>query len=108
MNDPYEEPTIVKQKLISSYNRNIAEKLKSELQESDDEHWCRDGSFEDSNFEIWPTTWWQQFFVLLRREIKESRYESFSVITVVQVLVIAFLCGFLWWQSDDSHLQDKV
>lgn len=108
MNDPYEEPTIVKQKLISSYNRNIAEKLKSELQESDDEHWCRDGSFEDSNFEIWPTTWWQQFFVLLRREIKESRYESFSVITVVQVLVIAFLCGFLWWQSDDSHLQDKI
>ncbi|XP_038906086.1 ABC transporter G family member 9-like [Benincasa hispida] len=108
MNDPNEDPTIVKQKLVSSYKNNISEKLKSERQESDDEHWCKDGSYEDSNFEIWPTTWCQQFCVLLRREIKERRYESFSAMRVVQVLLIAFLCGFLWWQSDDSHLQDKL
>ena len=109
MNDPNEDPTIVKQKLVSSYKNNIADNLKREVQESDEEHyyWCGDGSHED-NFEIWPTTWWQQVAVLWRREIKERRYESFSSIKFVQVLVIAFLAGFLWWQSDDSHLQDKV
>uniref|UniRef100_A0A0A0L5B4 ABC transporter domain-containing protein n=1 Tax=Cucumis sativus TaxID=3659 RepID=A0A0A0L5B4_CUCSA len=109
MNDPNEDPTIVKQKLVSSYKNNIADNLKREVQESDEEHyyWCGDGSHED-NFEIWPTTWWQQVAVLWRREIKERRYESFSSIKFVQVLVIAFLAGFLWWQSDDSHLQDKL
>lgn len=110
MNDPNEDPTIVKQKLVSSYKNNIAEKLMREVQESDEDHyyWCGDGSNEDNNIEIWPTTWWQQFAVLLIREIKERRYESFSSIKFVQVVAIAFLAGFLWWQSDDSHLHDKV
>ncbi|TYK03309.1 ABC transporter G family member 9-like [Cucumis melo var. makuwa] len=110
MNDPNEDPTIVKQKLVSSYKNNIAEKLMREVQESDEDHyyWCGDGSNEDNNIEIWPTTWWQQFAVLLIREIKERRYESFSSIKFVQVVAIAFLAGFLWWQSDDSHLHDKL
>ncbi|XP_022142774.1 ABC transporter G family member 9-like [Momordica charantia] len=105
-NDPYEEPAMIKQKLVSSYKTNIAVKLESEQQELTDEHWFGVESDKDKNFERWSTTWWQEFCVLLRRGIKERKYESFSGLEVGQVLVIAFFCGILWWQCDD--LQDQT
>ncbi|XP_022142773.1 ABC transporter G family member 9-like [Momordica charantia] len=107
-NDPHnQEPAMIKQKLVSCYKSNIAVKLESELQElTDHEHWFGDESDQDKNFERWSTTWWQEFCVLLRRGIKERRYESFSGLKVGQVLVIAFFCGILWWQCDD--LQDQT
>ncbi|KAL6269162.1 hypothetical protein ACE6H2_026073 [Prunus campanulata] len=56
----------------------------------------------------WPTTWWQQFSVLLRRGLKERRHESFSGSQIGQVVGVALLAGLLWWQSNISHLQDRT
>lgn len=107
MNDPEEEAAMVKQKLIASYKSHIAEKLELDVQQSD-EHLLEDHGAEDKGLGRWSTTWWQQFCVLLRRGIKERKHESFSRLKVGQVLAVALICGLLWWQSDDSHLQDKV
>ncbi|XP_022142763.1 ABC transporter G family member 9-like [Momordica charantia] len=107
MNDPEEEAAMVKQKLIASYKSHIAEKLELDVQQSD-EHLLEDHGAEDKGLGRWSTTWWQQFCVLLRRGIKERKHESFSRLKVGQVLAVALICGLLWWQSDDSHLQDKI
>jgi len=64
--------------------------------------------FQEKGSEKWPTNWAQQFLVLLRRDIKERRHESFSVLRVCQVLVVALISGLLWYKSDISHLQDQV
>jgi len=63
---------------------------------------------QEKDSEKWPTNWGQQFLVLLRRDVKERRHESFSVLRVCQVLVVALISGLLWYKSDISHLQDQV
>ncbi|KAF9672849.1 hypothetical protein SADUNF_Sadunf11G0086900 [Salix dunnii] len=98
-------PGSVKQKLVSAYKSNLENKLKSEVQEIDDQP--QDG-LNDQKVARWATTWWQQFSVLLRRGVKERKYDSFSGLKIAQVLVVALLSGLLWWQSDVSHLQDQM
>ncbi|KAJ6724429.1 ABC TRANSPORTER G FAMILY MEMBER 28 [Salix viminalis] len=98
-------PGSVKQKLVSAYKSNLANKLRSEAQEIDDPP--QDG-LNDQKVARWATTWWQQFSVLLRRGVKERKYDSFSGLKIAQVLVVALLSGLLWWQSDVSHLQDQM
>jgi hypothetical protein len=100
-----EVPGSVKQNLVSAYKSNLASKLKSEVQDIDDQP--QDG-LNDQKVARWATTWWQQFSVLLRRGVKERKHDSFSGLKIAQVLVVAFLSGLLWWQSDVSHLQDQV
>ncbi|XP_038906339.1 ABC transporter G family member 9 [Benincasa hispida] len=108
MSDPEEEAAIVKEKLVSSYkNNNIAEKLLLEVQESD-ENLVEENGADDKSFGRWSTTWCQQFSVLLRRGIKERKHDSFSGLKIGQVLAVALMSGLLWWQSNDSHLQDKI
>lgn len=104
MESPEEEAPMVKEKLVSSYK-----KLESEVKEIDEQHWVEDVSAEEEEgFGRWSTTWCQQFCILLKRGIKERKHESYSALKVGQVLAVAFICGLLWWQSDISHLQDKV
>ncbi|XP_008452359.3 ABC transporter G family member 9 [Cucumis melo] len=108
MNEAEEEAGMVKEKLISCYKNNaIAEKLLLELQESDEHHLVEHGA-EDKSFGRWSATWCQQFSVLLRRGIKERKHDSFSALKIGQVLAVSLICGLLWWQSDDTHLQDKI
>ncbi|KAI3737477.1 hypothetical protein L2E82_27481 [Cichorium intybus] len=94
----------VKQKLVLAYKSNLAENLEAERLEVDDQ--LSDVS-DYKKSERWSTTWWQQFMVLLRRGLKERRHESFDALKIGQVVIIAFLCGLLWWQSDVAHLQDQ-
>jgi ATP-binding cassette subfamily G (WHITE) protein 2 len=96
----------VKESLVSAYKSNLADKLKAELQEINDNQF-QDG-FDDKQFGRWSTTWWQQFCVLFKRGVKERRHDSFSGLQIGEVVVVAFLAGLLWWQSDVSHLQDQV
>ncbi|GER41620.1 ABC transporter family protein [Striga asiatica] len=42
------------------------------------------------------------------RGIKERRHDSFSILKVVEVLIVAIVSGLIWWQSNTSHLQDQV
>ena len=100
-----EVPGTVKQNLVSAYKSNLASKLKSEVHEIDDP--SQDG-LNDKQASRWATTWWQEFFVLLIRGVKERKHNSFSGLKIGQVLVVAFLSGLLWWQSDVSHIQDQV
>ncbi|XP_062170526.1 ABC transporter G family member 9 [Alnus glutinosa] len=102
----HEDQILVKQTLVSAYKCNLADKLKAELQEINSNQF-QDGC-EDKQFGRWSTTWWQQFSVLFKRGVKERRHESFSGLKIGEVLVVAFLAGLLWWQSDASHLQDQI
>ncbi|KAL4310231.1 hypothetical protein GQ457_01G004830 [Hibiscus cannabinus] len=104
-NDSLKEQTLVKKTLVSAYKSNIAKKLKEELKDNEDR---RHVQTENKKFERWPTTWWQQFTVLLQRGLKERRHESFSIFNTAEVLVVAVLLGLLWWQSDIAHLQDQI
>lgn len=100
-----EDPAVVKQTLVSAFKTNLADKLKAEVQETGP---CLRDRAEDKQFARWSTTWGQQFSVLLRRGVKERKHEAFSTVKIVQVLVVAFLSGLLWWQSDITNLQDQV
>ncbi|XP_021833984.1 ABC transporter G family member 9-like [Prunus avium] len=110
-NGSHENKSKVKQSLALAYKHNRLYNLKAQLQgeqlqETNSSHF-QDGS-EDKNFAKWPTTWWQQFSVLLRRGLKERRHESFSGSQINQVVAVALLAGLLWWQSNISHLQDRT
>lgn len=104
--DSDEDQTTVKQNLISAFKSNLSDKLNAELQETHNLQF-QDG-IEDKNYGEWPTTWSQQFIVLLKRGIKERKYQSFSGLKIFQVLAVSILSGLIWWQSDISHLQDQV
>ncbi|GKV42495.1 hypothetical protein SLEP1_g49891 [Rubroshorea leprosula] len=101
-----EEQSVVKQTLISAFKTNLVEKSKDELLEA--QSLVPQDQVENKQFAHWSTTWWQQFTVLLRRGVKERRYESFSGLKIAQVLVVAFLAGLLWWQSNIAHIQDQI
>ncbi|XP_071711266.1 ABC transporter G family member 9-like [Rutidosis leptorrhynchoides] len=94
----------VKQNLVSAYKSNLAENLKAETLEVEER--INDVS-EHNKSERWSTTWLQQFTILLRRGLKERRHESFDVLQISEVVIIAFVSGLLWWQSDTAHLQDQ-
>ncbi|KAG2681971.1 hypothetical protein I3760_11G168500 [Carya illinoinensis] len=101
-----EDIVLVKQSLSSAYKCRLDDKLKVELQETDinESH----DALEDKQIERWSTTWWQQFSILFRRGVKERKHKSFSGLNIVEVVVIAFLSGLLWWHTDVHHLQDRI
>ncbi|CDP05875.1 unnamed protein product [Coffea canephora] len=105
VDDSRDDQALIKQTLVSAYKAKLAENLQIELKQTTDNlHSVSEGK----QFNRWTTTWWQQFSVLIRRGMKERKHESFSGIKIVQILVVAILCGLLWWQSDPSHLQDQI
>ncbi|RDX85671.1 ABC transporter G family member 9, partial [Mucuna pruriens] len=103
-NESNEDHVIDKQNLISICQRNYAAHAVQEISDSGKSQ----NRFQEKGSEKWPTSWSQQFFVLLRRDIKERRHESFSGLRIGQVLVVSLISGLLWYQSDISHLQDKI
>ncbi|GAV82979.1 ABC_tran domain-containing protein/ABC2_membrane domain-containing protein [Cephalotus follicularis] len=105
-NDSYEDSKIIKQTLVSAYESNLVDKLKANLQEID--YTQPQNKVKDKKFGRWPTTRWQQFTVLLKRGVKETKYVSFSGLKIFQVMVVAIITGSLWWQSDVSHVQDQI
>ncbi|KAJ1380934.1 P-loop containing nucleoside triphosphate hydrolase [Sesbania bispinosa] len=106
-----QERKMVRESLISAYEKNIATRLKAEV--------C---SLEVNNYNItkdactrspikpeqWSTSWWHQFKVLLQRGVRERRYEAFNRLRIFQVISVAFLGGLLWWHTPESHIQDRV
>lgn len=105
--DTNHDHTIDKQKLISAFKNNYDEQSKPEHREINDSDTSQ-GRFQETGSGKWPTSWSEQFFVLLRRDVKERKYESFSGLRIAQVLVVALMSGLLWYKSDMSHLQDQV
>lgn len=100
----------VKEALIASYDNNIATRLKAELCSLDvnSYNYAREAPASSWKTEQWSTSWWQQFKVLLRRGLKERRYEAFNRLRIFQVVSVAVLAGLMWWHSPISHIQDRV
>lgn len=102
-----QDHVIDKQHLISTFKSKFDAQLKSINQEISDPE-ISQRRFQGTGSGKWPTSWSQQFFVLLRRDVKERKYEAFSALRISQVLVVALMSGLLWYKSDISHLQDQV
>ncbi|OVA12048.1 ABC transporter-like [Macleaya cordata] len=105
------EQKLVREALISAYDKNIATRLKAELCGVDINNNNNNNNNNPWNMvksEEWGTSWWRQFKVLLRRGLKERRYEAFNRLRIFQVISVAILAGLLWWHSPASHIQDRI
>ncbi|KAG9159553.1 hypothetical protein Leryth_013546, partial [Lithospermum erythrorhizon] len=105
--ESHDDVVSTKEKLVAAYRTNLSEKVKGEVLKKYEHAHLQDKT-DDKKFGRWPTTWWQQFSVLLQRGLKERKHESFSKLKIGQVLFVAFLSGLLWWRSDISNLQDQT
>ncbi|KAI3820574.1 hypothetical protein L1987_08122 [Smallanthus sonchifolius] len=99
-----DDQSAVKRKLVLAYKSNLSDSLKAETLEYEDKV---NDVLDLKKSERWTTTWFQQFTILLRRDLKERRHESFDGLKIAQVVIISFLCGLLWWQSNAAHIQDQ-
>lgn len=98
------DPTYVKELLISSYDKNISTRLKTELFSSDVSSY----NYAKDSPEKWCNSWWHQFKILLLRGLRERRFEAFNRLRIFQVLSVAILGGLLWWRTPPSHIDDRV
>ncbi|KAI3859377.1 hypothetical protein MKX03_010862 [Papaver bracteatum] len=83
----------MKQELISLYSTNLANSMDLEEQQDIDNKKDAELSTDDNGFGRWNTTWVQQFLVLVKRDLKERKHESFSYLKITQVLVGAIFIG---------------
>ncbi|KAK7360433.1 hypothetical protein VNO77_02426 [Canavalia gladiata] len=105
------EKKLVREALISSYEKNIAPRLKAELSslEVNNYNVTKDASARNHmKPEQWSTSWWHQFKVLLQRGLRERRFEAFNRLRIFQVISVAFLGGLLWWHTPESHIEDRI
>ncbi|KAM4073425.1 hypothetical protein ACJW30_10G017300 [Castanea mollissima] len=103
------EQKLVKETLISAYDKNISTRLKAELCEPNNYNYPKDGSKRhDMQSEQWCTSWWHQFRVLLQRGLRERRFEAFNRLRIFQVISVAILGGLLWWHTPTSHIEDRI
>ncbi|XP_050265204.1 ABC transporter G family member 14 [Quercus robur] len=103
------EQKLVKETLISAYDKNISTRLKAELCDANNYNYARDGSKRhDMKSEQWCTSWWHQFKVLLQRGLRERRFEAFNRLRIFQVISVAVLGGLLWWHTPTSHIEDRI
>ncbi|KAL0657942.1 hypothetical protein Bca4012_078527 [Brassica carinata] len=106
--DRLEEQNSVKQSLISSYKKHLYPPLKEEVSRTYPQDQTVNGSRAKSLTNRWPTSWWMQFSVLLKRGLKERSHESFSGLRIFMVMSVSILSGLLWWHSRVAHIQDQV
>ncbi|KAL3845616.1 hypothetical protein ACJIZ3_003019 [Penstemon smallii] len=107
------EKPIVRQTLVSSYNNLLAPKVKmacmvspimvpnqrTVVGNSDNKyHACMNDL----------STWFNQFTILMQRNLKERKHETFNSLRVFQVITASLLAGFMWWHSDYRDVQDRL
>ena len=67
-------------------------------------HSLPEPSEKEKNFllekRVWNASWTEQFRLLMSRGFKERRHEVWSGLKIGQILIIAFLVGCLWFNSD--------
>lgn len=108
--------TDIRQTLISSYNDLLASKVKdacldtalkehssSTPIESNKEHKTKSKSVING-----VNTWFTQFTILIQRNLKERKHETFNPLRVFQVIAASLLAGFMWWHSDFRDIQDRL
>ncbi|RZC52780.1 hypothetical protein C5167_021202 [Papaver somniferum] len=98
----------VKQGLVLAYKNNLLNRLMEEQTlEVHNSGLSRYGQM-DKDVGQWPTTWGQEFSVLLKRDLLERKHVSFSVMQVCDMLIMSFLCGILWWKSSINQIEDQI
>ncbi|CAN1299134.1 ABC transporter G family member 14 [Linum perenne] len=103
------EQKLVRETLISAYEKNIFTSLKVELCNLDISNFSyTKGIGRNIKSEEWSTSWWHQFKVLFQRGLRERRFESFNKLRIFQVISVAVLGGLLWWQTPTSHIEDRI
>ncbi|KAG0483048.1 hypothetical protein HPP92_011132 [Vanilla planifolia] len=113
--DPAEK-AVVRQSLVSSYNRVLAPKVKAMVNASiassvATSEAVRIGSERCGEKEARYFTrisWLSQFSILLSRSLKERRHETFNSLRVFQVLAAACLAGSMWWHSSIHDVKDRL
>ncbi|KAI3882054.1 hypothetical protein MKX03_006264 [Papaver bracteatum] len=95
-----------KQSLVLAYKNILVNRLKEEekLAVGQDSVSSR----MDNDIGQWPTTWGQEFSVLLKRDLLERKHESLSIMQVGQMLAVSFLSEILWWKSNINHIEDQI
>ncbi|XP_042037605.1 ABC transporter G family member 14-like [Salvia splendens] len=105
-----QDPTSLRELLISTYDKNISTRLKTELFSSEVSSYnnTKETSIRNVKSQKWCTTWWHQFKILLLRGLRERRFEAFNKLRIFQVLSVAVLGGLLWWRTPSSHIDDRT
>ncbi|EOA18934.1 hypothetical protein CARUB_v10007565mg [Capsella rubella] len=108
--DESQRPEALKAALVELYKTHLLDNVITDLEGQDDlsNKPIENPHVETNHFGEWPTTWWQQFCVLLQRGLKQRRHDSFSGIKIAQIFIVSILCGLLWWQTKLSRLQDQI
>ncbi|KAK4433631.1 ABC transporter G family member 25 [Sesamum alatum] len=101
----------VRQALVSSYENVLAPKVKAACmdaptptQETSSSIINHYKSCDTSHF----SSWFNHFTILLQRNLKERKHETFNSLRVFQVMVASLLAGFMWWHSDYRDIQDRL
>eukprot|EP00696_Hemimastix_kukwesjijk_P001956 gnl/Hemi2/12372_TR4227_c0_g23_i1.p1 gnl/Hemi2/12372_TR4227_c0_g23~~gnl/Hemi2/12372_TR4227_c0_g23_i1.p1 ORF type:complete len:172 (-),score=28.78 gnl/Hemi2/12372_TR4227_c0_g23_i1:151-666(-) len=50
----------------------------------------------------WPIGFFEQFWLLSLRSFKEKKGLTFDAIGLFQTVVLALICGMLWWQTSTT------
>ncbi|EYU22839.1 hypothetical protein ABFS82_03G111200 [Erythranthe guttata] len=101
----------MRQALVSSYNNVLAPKVKVACMDppnatTRDNTTTINGSSHTCMTHF--STWFNQFVILLQRNLKERKHETFNSLRVFQVIAAALLAGFMWWHSDYRDVQDRL
>ncbi|XP_022143692.1 ABC transporter G family member 25 isoform X2 [Momordica charantia] len=101
----------MKQTLISSYNTLLAPRVKTACMEStctkERETMLLSGEGKHSS-KTSLLSWCNQLTILLQRNLKERKHETFNALRVFQVITAAMLAGLMWWHSDYRDVQDRL
>nr|QVT92333.1 ABC transporter [Salvia miltiorrhiza] len=92
----------VREVLTTSYNTLLAPKVKLSCLEA-----STTLAAETHNLSS-KTDWFNQFIVLLQRNLKSKKHEFFDSLRISQVMVSSLLAGLLWWRSDYLDVQDRL
>lgn len=104
-----ERPNI-KQSLVSSYNNLLAPTVKAACMDTTTGNPLKEAAVGRAAKRSCPgpSTWFNQFTILLQRSLKERKHESFNSLRVFQVITAAILAGSMWWHSDMRNIQDRL
>ncbi|XP_062197854.1 ABC transporter G family member 25-like isoform X2 [Phragmites australis] len=99
----------VKQSLISSYNKELAPRVKASINAGVvAEHARSVGEQLAVESCSGCTSWGNQFAILLRRSLKERRHEAFTSLRMFQIIAPALVAGAMWWRSSPLAVQDRL
>ncbi|KAI7731693.1 LOW QUALITY PROTEIN: hypothetical protein M8C21_022446, partial [Ambrosia artemisiifolia] len=79
--------------LANAYKLNLADTVKAETLEFEEQV---DDLLDLKKPEQWSTTWLQQFIILLRRDLKERKHESFDVLKITQATGLLYVYVEYW------------